>query len=150
MSFQRDPLSVKYDDVANDLVTKAIAAYQRKRKNARVRGYVETLVQSPVTELHSDGPDRLTPHERAFSRAMYHNRLIHQLTARKKPDARWSLKLDWQPVPMLPGQARRVHVQVFRDTAGARHAENMPRSQTFAENPDLRSTYAADRQETRA
>ena len=94
MTYTRDPLSVHFDAQAAYVVGKAIAAAQRKKKNASVRGWYEVLVPNPagVVPVRETRPDRLSEHERAFQRALYHNELIHQLTARQKPNAQPRLR----------------------------------------------------------
>lgn len=146
MTFQRDPLSVQFDEQARAAITRAITAATRKKRNAAVRGWFEVLVPNPpgVVPVREDRPGRLSPYERAFQRSLYYDGRVHQLTARKKPGARWSLKCDWAPVPVLPGQHRRLRITLFTDTSGARHVEKGPARESFAENPDLRSTYGRD------
>lgn len=146
MTYQRDPLSARYDDQAAQTIAAAIRAYERKRKNQRIRGYVEARIVSPP-EVREQGGARLSRTERAFQRALYYDDRIHQLTGgRKKPRARYSLKVDWQPVPLLPGQWRTAHVQVFGRASGRRHVETGPDRDSFVNNPALRSTAAAGRQ----
>ena len=138
MRFTRDPLSVEFDNAARELIGRAVRQYDRKRRNASVRGWVEALVPNPVVmEPREDTHVRLSRHERAFQRSLYYDPRIHQL-GRKKPNGHYSLKCEWQPVPVLPGQPRRVRVTLFRDTAGARHVEAGPKRESFVENPDLR------------
>ena len=150
VTYVRDPLSVLFDGQAGEAITRAIRQYERKRKNSSVRGWVEILVPNPLTEnyVRETRPDRLSPSERAFQRALYYDARVHQLTRRAKPRSRYSLKCDWQPVPMLPGSPRRVRITLFRDTSGARHVEQGPRRESFVENPELRSTWVQDPQAT--
>jgi hypothetical protein len=138
MTYTRDPLSVPFDAQAADLVGRLITRY-RRASEGKGSHWIEVLVPSPPLELHDIGDKRLTPTERGWQRAMYYDSRIHQMTSRDKPGAHWSLKLEWQPVPMLPGQHRRVRARVFRDTEAARHARKAPDSKKFATNPDLRN-----------
>jgi hypothetical protein len=145
MVYARDQLSVPYDPVAHDLIGRAIRQARRKQANARVPGWVPFLVESPLVPrpewaVHDDGPDKLTRYERAFQRALYYDGRIHVLSGgRPRPAARWSLKIEWNPVPLLPGQARRGRLQVFSDTSGSRHVRSGPRRDSWVRNPELRS-----------
>lgn len=142
MPYARDPLSVQFDPQARLAVTLAIEQATKARANRRLVPYIRVRVPNPpgIIPIREDRETRLSPHERAFSRALYYDRRIHQLSSRKKPDARWSMKLDWGAVPVLPGQARTVTITLFSDTSGARHVEN-DQITSFVANPELRSTY---------
>lgn len=140
MVYQRDPLSVQFDRQAALTVRLAIEQAEKHKANRRLVPYIRVRVPNPPGALpvRENRPDRLSPHERAFSRALYYDDRIHQLSSRKKPDARWSMKLEWGPVPVLPGQARVVQITLFSDTSGARHVEGN-QGKSFVANPELRS-----------
>jgi hypothetical protein len=147
MRYERDPLSIEYDPVAADLISRAIAARQRKGRNSRVPGWVPALVAGNPLDLagslRTHGPHKLSRYELAFQRSLYYDGRIHVLSGgRARPSARWSLKLDWGPVPMLPTQQRRLRVQVFPDSAGRRHVDAQPATESWVNNPSLRSDPA--------
>ena len=138
MTFSRDPLAVRFDPQARVVLGLAIAQREKHDANRHLVEYVRVRVPNPPgTMVREDRPDRLSPTERAFTRACYYDRRIHQL-GRKKPDARWSLRLDWDPVPLLPGAQRYVQVTVFSDTSGARHVRRNA-DESYVENPELRA-----------
>lgn len=142
MPYARDPLSVQFDPQARLTVTLAIEQATKHKGNRRLVPYIRVRVPNPpgVIPEREDRPDRLSKHERAFLRACYYDGRIHQLTSRQKPDARWSLKPEWGPVPVLPGQARQLQITLFSDTSGARHVEG-DQARSFVANPELRSGY---------
>ena len=149
MTYERDPLSVQFDRQAKAVITLVIAQHGKHRENTKLVPYVRVRVPNPARSVgvRESGKDHLSSHERAFLRSLYHDDRIHQLTARRKPHARWSLKAEWGPVPVLAGQARYVSLRVFTATDGSRHMERKPASVKFSETPELRSTYAAGEQE---
>ena len=148
MTYTRDPLSTEYDAIAEDVIGRAIRQYRRKARNDRSPQWVSLRVHSPmmprpdmaarVIEFRSNGKvTRISRYEEALKRALYYDSRVHQLTARKKPDARWSLRIDFGGVPF--GEYRTVRVAVFSDTSGARHVESGPDSTSFVKNPALRT-----------
>lgn len=145
MTFSRDPLSVEYDGQARLVVGLAIDQHEKRRQNTRLVPYVRVRIDPArgqlvtLREAVAGNELRLSRNERAFQRACYYDGRIHQFTGRKKPLARWSLKLEWEDPPIVPGRPRYVRVQVFGDTDGARHAERLPAKRKVSENPDLRS-----------
>jgi hypothetical protein len=141
MAFTRDPLSVRFDPQARLVIDLAIAQAEKWKANRRLVPYVRIRVPNPpgYQPRETDRPDRLTPTERAMSRSLYYDRRIHHISG-NRPDARWSLKLEWDPPPPLPGQARYVKVRVFSDTSGARHVE-ANQATSWVQNPELRSGW---------
>ena len=134
--FQRDPLSEGYDGAARDVVSRAVRAYSRSPVKARplwVRGHQDLI--------HGTGEDRggRTRDERAFTRALYHEPRIHQMS-KDKPEAVWSLRIEWLG---REGGRSAFRVRVFPDTSGARHARNLRggkhSTRSYARNPGLRS-----------
>lgn len=142
MTFTRDPLSVEYDRQARAVVGLAIAQHEKRRANLRLVPYIRVRVDNP---LMFSGPREtntrygLSRAERAFERACRYDSRIAQMTERSKPDAVWSLKMEWEPAPVLPGRPRFVRMQVFSDTEASRYAARLPSSQQVRKNPDLRS-----------
>ena len=138
MTYQRDPLSVQYDVQAADLIGKAIARYRRKQRNRAVPGFTTVYVPNPVGDLwRDDSPDRLSRHERAFQRALYHDPRIHK--PRKTTGGPWSLQVRWGPVPLLGG-TRKLELQLHRDTSGKHHVDtNVPRGEQWQRNVALQS-----------
>jgi len=139
VTFYRDPESVFFDAQARVVIGLAITQYERRLGNVRLTPHVRVHVPNPhlPTGPRERRPSRLSPTERAFTRALYWDSRIHQL-GRDKPDSRWSLKLSWGDVPLLPGQARQVRVMVFPDTDGARYMLAHPET-SWVEHPELRA-----------
>jgi hypothetical protein len=82
----RDPLSVRYDGVVDQLLRRAGAAHRYGRG-------VQAWIASPREEFrHRDRGGR-TAHERAFSRSAYYKVFRVPLNQGRSPD--WSLKLEW-------------------------------------------------------
>jgi len=136
MTYQRDPLSVQYDVQAADLITRGIARYRRKQRNRSVPGFTTVYVPNPVGDLwRDDSPDRLSRHERAFQRALYHDPRIHK--PRKTTGGPWSLQVRWGPVPLAG--TRKLELQLHRDTSGRRHADGLPKRERWAANAALQS-----------
>lgn len=137
MPYQRDPLSVQYDAAAAELITRAITKGR----------WVVGVIFSPADDPREATPDELSRTERAFQRALYHDKRI--ANARKtKPEARWSLKVEWAE---RIGPRRRVQIRTFSDTSGRRKVENeYSRGESYVRNPSLRSVYADSAQAERA
>ena len=136
--FTRDPLSVAFDRQARLTLSLAIQQHEKHEKNTRLRPYIRVTVPNAGGDglIRDDTPDRLSKHERAFLRSLYHDDRIHQWTKRQKPGAVWSLKRTWGPVPALPGQPRQLTLEIFRHTSGARHVkQSYKRKEKYAENP---------------
>jgi len=139
-------MSARFDRQAALVVGLAIEQARKAAGNRRLVPYIRVRIPNPpVDGPRENRPARLSPTERSWCRAMYYDPRIHQLTSRRKPDARWSLRLDWETVPLLPGQQRYVKVTVFPDTEGARYVKRNPPVLSYAETPELRS--AGGRQE---
>lgn len=85
MAQQRDPLSVRYDDIVRDLMMRAIRAAASRRG-------VQAWIASERAEFrHRDRGGR-TAHERAFTRSAYY--LVFK-NAGAGGESGWSLKLTW-------------------------------------------------------
>ncbi len=115
MAPPRDPLSVRYDGVVRDLVTRAARAH-RDRKS------VTAWIASPRAEFRNRDRGDRTQHERAFTRSCYYLVFRVPLNRGEAPD--WSLKLTWGPdTARKAGSggrlARPVQVRLFR-RSGAR------------------------------
>lgn len=138
MVYQRDPLSVELDPAARDLIDRAIVRYRRKQKNSKLTGWTHGEIANHVSDLfRDDSPDRLSKSERALQRALYHDHRIHK--PRKSSGGPWSLQIAWDPPPLLPGMPRRFRMQVHRDTSGRRHADDLPKRESWTKNPALQS-----------
>jgi hypothetical protein len=86
VAYERDPLSLRYDGVVFDLVSRAARA-------SRSRRAVRAFIASPRPEFrHRDRGGR-TEHERAFTRSAYYLVFRTPLNEGRVPD--WSLKLSW-------------------------------------------------------
>ena len=132
--FTRDPLSVRFDRAAAELITRAIA-----HPGKTVLGMIESPPRDPV----EDAPPGLTATERAFQRALYHDSRIHR--ARKNTGGEWSMpRPEWLP---RTGSTRLVRIRVFSDTsAAAKVRAGYDTGNSYVKNPELRSTAAWDRQ----
>ena len=124
MTYQRDPLSVRYDAAAAALIDRAIAF-----PGKTVLGTIESPPRDPVDE------GGLTRHERAFQRALYHDSRIRKP---RKAGGEWSMPMpDWLP---RTGRTRLVRVRVFSDTSAAYHARTqIPRGEQWQHNAALQS-----------
>jgi hypothetical protein len=138
MVYKRDPMSVRFDPAARRLIGRVIARFEAHQENPALSPWQDVSVPNLAFDFGRD-KGGLSVTERAFLRALYYDSRIHQLTARAKPDARWSLKAEWDQPPLIPGTARGLRVRVFRDTQGARHAKRMRQDRKFSENPELQS-----------
>ncbi len=134
MAPPRDPLSVRYDGVVRDLMTRAARAH---RNSASVVAWIA----SPRGEFrHRDRGGR-TAHERAFTRSAYY--LIFRTPIREGQVPAWSLKLTWGPDGARRASssgrlARPVQVRLFR-RSGAR-----VRGPSWVDDPSLRSRIDAE------
>ena len=136
MTYGRDPLSVQFDPQAKLTIRLAIEQAEKAAANRRLVPYIRVRVPNPpgTMPVRETRGSELSPHERAFTRACYYDGRIHNANPKFHPDSRWPLKLTWNAVPVLPGAARVVTVQVFPDTAGARFAaDKMPAEAKFVE-----------------
>lgn len=137
MAFTRDPLAASFDPQARTTLNLAIEQKRNHRANRRLVPYIRVRVPNPPGALpvrETRGAE-LSRHERAFTRALYYDGRITNAKPGWHPDAEWSLKLTWNPVPVLPGAARVVQVEVFSDTEGARYARNnLSSDQKFVES----------------
>ena len=83
---ERDPLSVRYDGVVRDLMTRAA------RASASRQG-VRAWIASPRAEFRARDRGGRTAHERAFTRSAYY--LIWRAPINAGQPQAWSLKLTW-------------------------------------------------------
>jgi hypothetical protein len=94
MPSARDPLSVRYDPYAHELIMRAAAASRQGRG-------VQAWIASPRPEFRSRDSGGRTAHERAFTRSAYYLvfKNAGRYTSGKKGTAGepsgWSLKLSW-------------------------------------------------------
>jgi hypothetical protein len=106
---ERDPLSLRYDGVVDQLLGRAA--------RASVNGQsVQAWIASPRAEYRGLDRGGRTPHERAFTRAAYYVVWRVPINAGVPPD--WSLKLTWggdaELKPSARGRlARPVQVRLF-------------------------------------
>ena len=105
---RRDPLSVRYDGAARDLMVRAARA-------SRNRAGVRAWIASPRGEFRRPDRGGRTAHERAFTRSAYW--LIFK-NAGEPGRSGWSLKLTWGPDadrrPSAAGKlARPVVIRLF-------------------------------------
>ena len=136
MPFTPDPLSVRYERAAGALLSRAIGRMSQRRVPMR---WAVGIVESAPGEYREPGGQRLSRTERAFQRALYRDPRVYH----RSPDKAYSLK---EPVWGAPvGRVREVRIRVFRDTAGARHAEERS-FRSYVANPALRSKTAVIRQ----
>ena len=134
MTYQRDPLSVRYDRTAYAMITRAIQGAARGR-------WVPGVIESGGHEQREDYGSRLSVSERAFQRSLYHDQRIHK--ARKNTGGDWSLKVEWGEVI---GRRRLLRIRVFKDSTGARKVRRDYGGQSYVKNPAARSTWAIDQQ----
>lgn len=104
----RDPLSVRYDDIVRQLMTRAAQA-------SRSRRGVQAWIASGTGEFRRRDRGGRTAHERAFTRSAYY--LIYK-NAGAGGESGWSLKLTWgsdaDRKPSARGKmARPVTVRLF-------------------------------------
>jgi hypothetical protein len=134
--YQRDPLSVRYDPAARSMIDRAIAGARRGRN-------IPGVIESGGHEQRETKGAGLSVSERAFQRALYHDERIHKAG---KPSGPWSLKVAWGE---RIGRRRLLTIRVFTDTTAARRVRaDYGLAQSYIKNPALRSTAAAQQQET--
>jgi hypothetical protein len=131
---ERDPLSVRYDGVVDDLMHRAARAHRDGKS-------VQAWIASPRGEFRRRDKGGRTAHERAFMRAAYYKIFRTPIRQGKVPD--WSLKLTWgtdaQRRASSHGRlARPVQVRLF-DRRGAR-----VRGPSWVDDPSRRSYIDAD------
>ena len=83
---ERDPLSVRYDGIVRDLMTRAGRA-------AASRQGIQAWIASPRAEFRAKDRGGRTAHERAFTRSAYY--LIWRAPINAGVPQEWSLKLTW-------------------------------------------------------
>ena len=108
-----DPLSVRYEAAAAQLISRAIMLMGQSRVSRR---WAAGIIQSDPGESREARGQNLSRSERAFVRALYRDpRVYHRSPGTK----RYSLK---EPVWFEPqGRQRTVRIRVFPDTAGKRY-----------------------------
>lgn len=125
MTFQRDPLSVLYDQDAAEVLDRLYAT-RMAGGSARTLAYVA----SPLLARPDDYDGSLTAQERAFARALHWN------LKRRRP-AR-AIRLSWAG-DVLPGLGRPVTIAMFTAGSARDHAEAQPEARLWSMNPQLRS-----------
>ena len=127
MGFARDPLSVRYDAAASQVLIRAI----RASKNGQG---VTLWIASTRAELRNPDAGGRSAHERAFSRSAYYHVFRAPINAGRIPD--WSLKLTWGTELRPSGQgrlARPVRVRVWP------RAQARVRGPKWTDDPQLQS-----------
>jgi hypothetical protein len=127
VSFARDPLSVRYDAAAAQVMLRAIRASRNGQG-------VQMWIASTRAELRAPDAGGRTAHERAFTRAAYYLVWRAPLNYGRTPD--WSLKLTWGDELKPSGQgrmARPVRVRVWP------RAQARVRGEKWTANPALQS-----------
>jgi len=137
MVYLRDPLSVQYDPQARLVIRLAIEQHTKRAKNQRLVPYVRVRVDNPIGESLVRDEGGLSRAERAFQRALYHDQRIHK--PRKNSPGEWSMKVDWDPAPPLPGLHRNVRITLYRDTEGRRHVDRKRKRDRWTGNVTLQS-----------
>lgn len=82
---ERDPLSVRYDGIVQDLMLRAVRAASSRRS-------VQAWIASDRAEFRRRDRGGRTAHERAFTRSAYY--LVFK-NAGAGGESGWSLKLAW-------------------------------------------------------
>ena len=124
--YQRDPLSVLYDDDANSLLDR-LYGVRMAGGVARTIAYIA----SPVLAARDDYDGSLTVQERAFQRAVFY------WLKRRRP--RRSIRTDWAD-EYVPGLGRPVTVTMFTLSAARKWSEAHPQQRPrWVDNPELRS-----------
>lgn len=115
-----DPLSVRYEAAAAQLISRAIMLMGQSRVSRR---WAAGIIQSDPGESRETRGQNLSRSERAFVRALYRDPRVYH----RSPDKRYALK---EPVWFEPqGRQRTVRIRVFGDTSGKRYIkEHMNRS----------------------
>ena len=122
MPFERDPLSVLYDDQANLLLDRLYCELTFPVS-------AEAFVHIPLDDPPDDWDGTLTKHQRAWVRSLYRQNDLR--------DPRGSIrKPEWQEMTL---NGRRVTVTMFSGPSGADHVRQHPES-SFVERPELRSS----------
>ena len=122
MPFERDPLSVLYDDQTNLLLDKLYG-------NTSLPVSVDAFVHIPLDDPPDDWDGSLTKHQRAFVRSLNHQN--------GRRDPRGSIPRPvWHEMTL---QGQRVTVTMFSGPSGADHVKQHPES-SFVERPELRSS----------
>jgi hypothetical protein len=97
---QRDPLSLRYDGVVDDVLNRAARAYSSNRG-------VQAWIASPRAEYRAVDRGGRTAHERAFTRAAYY--VVWRIPINEGIPPDWSLKLTWgADTELRPSSAGRL------------------------------------------
>jgi hypothetical protein len=121
--FTRDPMSVRFDRQARLAISLAIDQHRKHAQNRRLVRYIRVRIDTPAALWFDRDKGGLTRVERAFQRALYYDDRIHNANPYFHPDADWSLKVEWDPQPLVPGTQRSAKLTIFGDTEAARHVE---------------------------
>lgn len=133
---QRDPLSVRYDQAAGEIIFRAAGASRYGRG-------ITAWIASPRAEFRQRDKGGRTAHERAFTRSAYYlmkgGRPVHRGNVYTGDPPAWSLKLTWgedtQRRASSHGRlARPVTVRLY-----PRGEARVPRGESWRDNPSLRS-----------
>ena len=127
MSYQRDPLSVRYDAAAHQVLIRAIRASRNGQG-------VTLWIASTRGELRNPDAGGRSAHERAFSRSAYYHVFRNPINRGEIPA--WSLKLTWGAELRPSGQgrlARPVRVRVWP------RAQARVRGARWTDDPNLQS-----------
>jgi hypothetical protein len=128
---QRDPLSVRYDLVADRALRRAIRA-------SRHDGSVHLWIASPRDEFRRLDKSGYTAHERAFIRACYYRIFRVPLNAHVTPD--YSMKLP--PVtagPVTSGRPGYRQRQLRLRLWPRSKARSAPKGESWRDDPNLQS-----------
>lgn len=127
MTFTRDPLSVRFDGAAHEIISRAI-----RFPGKTVLGSIDSGPGEPV----DDGG--LTRSERAFQRALYHDQRIRK--PRRNSGGPWTLpQPDWLA---RTGRTRLVRIMVVSDISGAVYARaRIPRDGQWQHNDALKAGW---------
>ena len=131
--FERDPLSLRYDTAADEMLRRAIRA-------SRSRHAVRVWIASPRQEFRELDKGGRTAQERAFGRACYYPVFKVPRLLGQRPD--YSLKIRWgtQREPSSHGRlARACLLRIYPYGSGYDHALEQPADTQYTENEALRA-----------
>lgn len=124
MPYERDPLSVRYDDAAGRLLGRAYAAPGTWQYSA--------IAEPAGGRYSATDAGGLKAFERAFQRSLYY---VHNGGANGRRNRVWSLQREWGPVTE---HGRLVGVRVS-EVGTARRALARKPSTAWWKHPELRS-----------
>ena len=151
MTFARDPLSERYDELAGTRLGEAIA----RRGNTPRQRWIYSALPRPdsssaraarfltMNAINLDATDKggLTTYQRAYQRSLYWN--AKQLGI-SSTDAEWCLQVQWGPDTKY---GRQVGIRLVTRAEALRHVRRKPKSARWDLTPAARSGAAADGQE---